>query len=426
MRQQFIFYVTIILIILSSAVLAIWFYSYQEGKDILNFTISVVGFCIALLALFIAVRTYLSIDSVDNMGKMDGNILDNENYVTSAAELILEYQDDNEKDLEKKIFDNIKQKLKKESHTAAQFADTLQYMIDLIIFFPAVFNAKDTDREKYDHEMENIIKSAEKKHEIIKYISKGNSIQIKETIKLFKGVISYQKHVADNNFNVNADLLHVRGPILRNPVTKTIYHNYIGLYYNKKGMQLLREELGTGKNDLLSIPIFKKVREDIPMINAAVREDIKMYLEAACEHFDKALAISGEDVAWPGFINYNKARTLYFLSLLDENSSADKWVDVMKHAISSRSKVNRLIDEVLESEYTHLKAFFLYQEELARLVNLNLIYCAPRLVPEKKILMYKGTNLKEKKKEEIEDLFQDISSFPVIQKYQDKLLQELF
>ena len=130
-------------------------------------------------------------------------------------------------------------------------------MIDLIIFFPAVFNAKNTDKVKYDNEMEKIIKIAEDKHDIIKYISKGNSIQIKETIKLFKGVISYQKYVADNNFNVNADFLHVRGPILRNPVTKTIYHNYIGLYYNKKGMQLLRDELGSGKEDLLSIyPVF--------------------------------------------------------------------------------------------------------------------------------------------------------------------------
>jgi hypothetical protein len=425
MRQQFMFYANIILIILLSGVLAVWFYSYQDGKDMLNFTISIVGFSIALLALFIAVRTYLSIDSVDNMGKMDGNILDNENYVTSAAELILEYQDKNEKALEKKMFETIKRKLNKESNTAAQFADTLQYMIDLIIFFPAVFNAKETDKAKYDTEMEKIIKMAEKKHDIIKYISKGNSIQIKETIKLFKGVTSYQKQVAGNNFNIYADLLHVRGPILRNPVTKTIYHNYIGLYYNKKGMNLLRKELGTGREDLLSIPVFKSAEEKFPGIKDASREDMKMYLEAACEHFDKALSISAEDVAWPGFINYNKARTLYFLSLLDEKNSADAWVDVMQQAIASRSKVNRLIDEVLNSEDTHLKEFFLHQEELARLVNLNLTYCSPHLSEQKKKLVYKGSDLTEMSRKEIEMLFQKITSFSVIKKYQDELLSAL-
>lgn len=425
MWQQVRFYIIVILIILASTGLAIWVYNIREGKDILNFTISVVGFAIALLALFIAIRTYLSIDSVDNMGKMDGNVLDNENYVTSAAELILEYQEEEEEGLGKDIFKNIKYKLIKESSTAAQFADTLQYMVDLIIFFPAVYNAKNTNRKEYDLEMEKILKMAEEKHEIIKFISKGNSIQIKETIKLFKGVTSYQKYVADNNFNVNADLLHVRGPILRNPVTRTVYHNYIGLYYNKKGMQLIRNALGAEKEDLLSIAVFKKAYKNITNVPNATREDIVLYLESACQQFDKAMLVCREDIAWPGFINYNKARTLYFLSLFNGNTNKESWHTVMKNAIMARSKVNRLIDEVLESEKTHLKEFFLYQEELARMVNLNLTYLDPNLEGAKKALLYQGTDLEGKSKSDIEILFKDLPSFSIVKKYQDELLDEL-
>ncbi|MGN5149208.1 hypothetical protein ACTG23_04630 [Aeromonas enteropelogenes] len=253
MKRANIFYVTISVLVLLSSCLAVWIHYLNEGKDLLNFTISIVGFCIALLALFIAVRTYTSIDSVNNISKMDGNILDNENYVTSLPELISHFKSQNEKDLDNKIFESIEYKLKKESHTAVHFADTLQYIIDLIVIFPAVFNASDTDRKRYKERMESILNNIDKRRKILYSISKGNSIQITESIKLFKAVVAYQRFVSDGNFNIHADLLHVRGPILRNPVTKTIYHNYLGLYYNKKGMHLLRESLKIESTDMLSI-----------------------------------------------------------------------------------------------------------------------------------------------------------------------------
>lgn len=227
MKRTNILYITIFLLVLFSGCLAIWVYYLREGKDLLNFTISIVGFCIALLALFIAVRTYTSIDSVNNISKMDGNILDNERYVTSLPELISQYKSKNEKDLDEKLFESIERKLKRDSNTAVLFADTLQYLIDLIVLFPAVFNAADTDKKRYKKRMDKILKDIDKQRDILQSISKGNSIQIIETIKLFKAVVSYQSFVANGNFNIHADLLHVRGPILRNPVTKTIYHNYL-------------------------------------------------------------------------------------------------------------------------------------------------------------------------------------------------------
>jgi hypothetical protein len=141
MRTSKILYITSFVLVLLSAFIAVWVYHLNEGKDLLNFTISIVGFCIALLALFIAVRTYTSIDSVNNISKMEGNILDNENYVTSLPELINRYKSKDEKTLDKEFFESMECKLKKESHTAVLFADTLQFMIDLIVFFPRVFNA---------------------------------------------------------------------------------------------------------------------------------------------------------------------------------------------------------------------------------------------------------------------------------------------
>lgn len=51
MRAIRIIYFVIAILVALSAAFAIWIYYIKEGKDLLNFTISIVGFCIAVLAL---------------------------------------------------------------------------------------------------------------------------------------------------------------------------------------------------------------------------------------------------------------------------------------------------------------------------------------------------------------------------------------
>ncbi|WP_166111438.1 hypothetical protein [Pseudoalteromonas sp. Z9A5] len=431
MRTSKMLYFTILLLVLLSAFLAVWVYDLKEGKDLLSFTISTVSFCIAVLALFITVRTYTSIDSVNNISKMEGNILDNENYVTSLPELINQFKSQDENTLEKEIFDSIEHKLKKESETAVLFADTLQYIIDLIVLFPAVFNASETNKVLYKKRMGTILSEVDRRCEILHSVSKGNSIQITETIKLFKAVVSYQSFVADDNFNIHADLLHVRGPILRNPVTKTIYHNYLGLYYNKKGMHLLRESLNMNSVDILSIDGLELAQKNINTIEPSILEEVSMYLKSAAEQFDKALRVSSEDVMWPGFINYNKARTVYFLALL--SSTELNWLDILDEAIESRSRLNRLIDEILMIDRskpddivsTHLREFFLYQEELARTVKLNLLLSDNLTRQNNAPILYKGINISDISNEKLADLFVPIQKFSTVSTYQEKIINRL-
>ncbi|EAS41339.1 hypothetical protein C9J48_26670 [Photobacterium profundum] len=428
MRAIRIIYVVIAALVALSSAFAIWIYYIKEGKDLLNFTISIVGFCIAVLALFIAVRTYTSIDSVNNISKMDGNILDNENYVISVPELVRRFQCHDEKTLEKELFKSIELKLKRESDTAVLFADTLQYMVDLIVFFPAVFNASDIDKEAYRKRMGSILSEMERRRGILHAVSKGNSIQITETIKLFKSVISYQSFVADKSFNIHADLLHVKGPILRNPVTKTIYHNYLGLYYNKKGMFLINESLGLKGIDALSIEGVKLVRKKIGLMSPSNKEDAIMYFKSACEQFERAHLACGDDIMWPGFIDYNKARTLFFLLLL--TNEENEWLEVMNNAIEARSRLNRMIDEVLtvhssekqQVNNTHLRKFFMYQEELARMVKLNILLgTASSYSDVSSLVVYRGSYLTGRSTEELKSLLQPIHGFSVAKKYQNEL-----
>ncbi|MEW9798601.1 hypothetical protein [Alteromonas sp. CYL-A6] len=425
MRGATLLYTSIFILVVLSAGLAIWVYYLKEGKDLLNFTIFIVGFCIAVLALFIAVRTYTSIDSVNNISKMEGNILDNEHYVTSLPELINHYQAKDEKTLENALFESMESKLKYESDTAVMFADTLQYLIDLIVLFPAVFNASDTDKGRYKKRMDKILLTIDKQRDALHAVSKGNAIQITESIKLFKAVVAYQRFVADGDFNIHADLLHVRGPILRNPVTRTIYHNYLGLYYNKKGMHLIRDGLNMGNTDILSLEGLDFVNSKADELRPSVKEDTILYLNTACEHFDRALSISSEDVMWPGFINFNKARTLYFLHVLEQKDTP--WLNVMDNAIAARSRLNRLIDEILSPgggnkdatvKATHLREFFQFQEEMARLVKLNLLLVQTNGEEELAAIRYKGTALSETTSDKLDTLFTDCKTFAVVTGYQ--------
>ena len=52
--------------------------------ELIPFIVSVISLLIAFLAFSISVKTYTSIDSVNSMTMMDGNIMENENYRTKA------------------------------------------------------------------------------------------------------------------------------------------------------------------------------------------------------------------------------------------------------------------------------------------------------------------------------------------------------
>jgi hypothetical protein len=183
--------------------------------------------------------------------------------------------------------------------------------------------------------------------------------------------------------------------------------------------------------DILSIDGLDFVRSNIDSCSPSVIEELIMYLRFACEQFDRALEISSEDVMWPGFINYNKARTLYFMNLLSE--SKESWISVMDDAVKSRSRLNRLIDEVLTVNQagkacvtdTHLRQFFLYQEELARVMKLNLMLYDGGNKSETSPIVYRGSNIENVKKEELMNLFVNVDSFPLVKSYQEKVVETL-
>lgn len=366
-------YIIITILLLISAGVAIWIYPIETAADMTEFTIVVVGLLISFIAFIISMKTYISIDSVNNITQMEGNVLENENYVTSVTSLLREYNDESSEKVSEKLFSNLETRFTKQSKTAIEFANNLQYFIDIIVFFPYLFNAADEKRTYNMNRMNKLLDLIKKREKALLSISTGNLILIEETVKLIECVINYQKIINTNEYKIASTLLEVRGSMLKNSVTQTVYYNYLGLFYNKKAMAILRNQLGLGMKDTFEIEVMKEVIKKKDKLAGEQAELYTMYLKQSKQAFKKALNNCQDDVMWEGFIKYNDARSTYFLQLADSTYDGTDWKEIMNEAITARNRLNILIDDVLEmKDHSYLQDAFIYQEYLARLVTYNI------------------------------------------------------
>ncbi|MEE3880039.1 hypothetical protein [Vibrio sp. YYF0003] len=399
----------VILAVLSVA--AYEFYLYLERtKDVADYSFSIGSYVISLTALLVALRTYMSIDSVNNISKMDGNILENQGYTISLPEIVCRYDQNSVASLQEAVMRDIEYKLKNTSKTASEFADTLQYMIDLIIVFPAVFKSKKSDLSKYNKRMEKILDLLKSKVKKYDSLNKGSLIQIHEASKLFEAIVKYQQVIIKKGVNVNAELLHIRGGILKNNVTQTIYHNYLGLYYHKKSMHEILTILKIKEVDFYSkdgLAILAELKSGSYDLN-----DITSFLEKSSAHYKKALSISSDDLVWPGFIYFNLARTEFLYSYVVEKEGNHS-ISIEK-AISSRMNQCKVIEEVLNGKSsTQLSEFFRFQEEKARLFKVKMAIAEGAGSAQTETLSYRGKLLSEAAWHELS------TSFPESQTYDE-------
>lgn len=370
-RKQAIYVVTVLLALLLGFALAVWL--HDSGQvDITSFTVAVLSGVISLVALFIALQTYISIDSVNNITKMEGNILDNEHYVTSIPEFIETYPHTSERELRDAVLNELKVKLKAQSRTAVDFADTVQSMIDILVLFPAMGLNKESSPA-----IQALIANMKEKAADFQAISKGNAIQINQAVRLFEAVCEYQglasnRELAGKVAATNG-LLKVRGPVLRNPVSATVYYNYLGLYYRKCAVSILGEKDGV---DVDSLRRWKGAAAKLPPANT---ERLKRYLGLADDAFAKALSRSHDDPMWLGYILFNQARVAFIRAVAFElgGDSVASALARMQDAIDARSTLNELIADVVGSTSSDsmsvLQQHYLYQEEYARQLYVN--YC---------------------------------------------------
>ena len=353
-------------------------FPFKTTADLVNFTITFLSLVLAFIAFIIATQTYVSIDSVNTISQMEGNVLENENYVTSIISLLKEYDMEDSKGVGEAIFENLENKFKKKPKTALEFAENLQDFIDLIVFFPSLFQSTDEHQKENIERMKNLLFTIEKRKKALIAVSTGNLILIDETVKLINCVMNYQELINTNQYKIASSLLDVRGAMIKNSVTQTVYYNYLGLFYNKKAMNIIRERLKIGNKDFFDIEVLQRIIAEIDKLTNKDRELYKMYLDESRKAFKKALDSCKEDIMWTGFIKYNDARSVYFYQLIfpkfTSENNLDDWRIIMDESITARSKLNLLIKDTFENKRkSHLQEAFIYQELLARLVKINIL-----------------------------------------------------
>ena len=83
---------------------------FDSVNAVATFAIGMVSFLISVAAFIFSVITYISIDSVNMLSSMEGNVLCNENYNAEYVSLVEEYNDCSTQDaLQEKLFHDIEE-----------------------------------------------------------------------------------------------------------------------------------------------------------------------------------------------------------------------------------------------------------------------------------------------------------------------------
>ncbi len=378
-----------ILAILISIGISQWF-NLAKPHDLMLYLVTCFSASIAVFALIVSIQTYISIDSVNAMSKMDGNVMENENYRTSIFSIICKFSKNNKDDAGGEILTYIEGLLKKEqTKSGATLADSIQNVIDIVVLLAFVIHKKDSSQKKQriNKRLRKIIKTLNSKVRSFERVSDGSCILIKESVNLIKAVIYYQCHqcgyqtVEIFGKDEYIDLIDVRGTMLKNAVSRTLYYNYTGLTCMQKAKDAILDTLKIdNKNyDITSLEASK-------LIKGISNHLIDIYLNQALKNFDIATSIIGDDIMWNLFILYNKARVQYIQSLLHDNGSTD-WLETMGKAIDYRYQFAITLDDMINTRAkirtgntntsdSFFQRAFKDQYHLAQLMNIRLCYAS--------------------------------------------------
>ncbi len=338
---------------------------FDSVNSIVSLAIGLVSFLLSVVALIFSVVTYVSIDSVNALSSMEGNVLCNENYNAEYVLLVRQYEDcKTQIALRNKLIQDVEIFFKKNNKNCMAFTDSLQFLIDRLLWFAYV----DTKSQEYNLQITELINKLEKKYYEFNAISNGNQYVLREHIKLIKNVLNYQS-ISHEGKEIDADgeMLNIRGRMLMNSVSKAIYFDYLGLEYHKKAIQRIKEITNFSGEEFV-----KSNMEIISNFNYtnSQKMEIDSYLKEAQNAFDNAIISSENDLLWKGYISFNKARIDLTYSLINNSLSQDRsWEQnicksietryfVKKRFISNNTNLSFLELEFVK-EYIYAEALYL-------------------------------------------------------------------
>ena len=313
---------------------------------------------IAVIALIYSIITYISIDSVNVISRLDGNILENEGYRTNLYRLIRDLQvwkGRNKQDApfsKESFIDLLAEPYQRGIKSGSQFADCIQQTIDYLALIPFILpsDRSDTDNHRIEEKINNLLELIERRVRKFEKVNAGSSILMKESLYLIEAVIGqqFENHFKSGQLQKRVPMPAVRGTMLKNPISKVVYYNYLGLFYMHKAFSLV---FGDRNYD----PLIEEVA-DVCERKVNDKTVVVDYLELAEKQFSAALDVIGDDVMWNAFIHYNLARSRFLKLCL----SGLKFYTptLFDKAIDWRRRLNVFIDEVLVDSEAGLEVHF--------------------------------------------------------------------
>lgn len=357
--------VTIILVCLGCIGLAI------KADESVELMIAIVSLGVALIALYISLRTFYSIDEVNAISRMDGNVMENQYYRPNILRAIflfpqIDFTETSEAlmlHMEEGFYDRSKQ-------SGAHIADNVQEVADLMVLVPFFIQTNDQYASAVHlQRVSSLIKMMHERVNSFKEISDGSCKLLEETVSLIDSVFSYQKLTATGDSDPSK-LLEVRGSIFINPVSVILYNNYLGLYFLQRATDILSEH-----QKGLSL---KHQIEKATTCSADDKALAIMYAGKAVGLFKKAYESIGDDTIWRAFVCFNIARAQYMLQLLGntfEQSAKEDWEKTINESIRNWITSNMIIKEHFNnqshnSQKSWLQQALISQENKVRLTKI--------------------------------------------------------
>lgn len=353
---------------------------------------------ISLIALYITIYTYISIDKVSSISQMEGNPLEEIDYFGSVFHKVQDFDALDEASYIQNIKTILTDKLNRVNHPYA-FSNALEFIIDSLVLYAAIGNNEKTKVDETGKDFKKfLIDEINQKYLDIKnkfFIASRSSQIMIHSIKLIEAILYYQQK---NEYDELMDfhlLISIDSNYILNKSSRVLYHNYYGLYHQRHAIQLTKQSLDINTDRLFTVDGIKTLLNKANQLTAKQRFMILNKLEDAIHAFDKALSLASSSDIWTCYLYFNLSRSEYLYNVLSHKPSYN-WLKHINQAIDDRFRVNEQLsyieyeryvsnknhksktrdkdyEQLLKKETTYLKAYYRYQESFAKLVKYSIL-----------------------------------------------------
>ncbi len=353
----------LVLLILSAIIGGVYL-SPHNSHELIVATISLT---VALLALAVGVFTYFSIDEVNAISRMDGNVMENPRYHPNLLKYFLHFRQTKLEDSGNELIKYMEELFSHKIKSGARLADNVQEIADMLVLVPFLIRSNDTTTSTNQKKrMVTLIKKMKSRVSEFESISDGSCKLLNETVDLIDSVFTYQTFEHANGKN-SSKLMEIRGSLFINPATCVLYYDYLGLYFLRRASDII-----SNYQDI------KSVKEKIEMVRSCNRDDLslaKMYALKASEVFRHAKENAGDDMMWSACTCFNIARAEYMIQQINvvlEEDVDNKWEKYANESIRGWITLNKIIAEHLgaEDQVSWLQQALISQENKMHLTKI--------------------------------------------------------